>query len=205
MLCACSRRDRSAVLLFCCEQCGAPGVLKPLAAGCRLLSRLAMYGASDDQVPPTLFWPFNQTAHGVKPWNYQCPQCRHGGALPGSGRSGLSHFDPWCDDVTCGVGPPAPGPPAPPPTPPAPAPTPACPASWRIFNGGIGSSRNLDIAVVAANDWEECCKACIGHSGCTAWTMFTVTGGKCHLHNNQLDQHPGLANRISGLQTKRST
>jgi len=51
-------------------------------------------------------WPFNETAHGVAPWNYQCPQCKHSGAQLDS--QGRRHFDPWCDDVVCGVGPPAP-------------------------------------------------------------------------------------------------
>jgi arylsulfatase A-like enzyme len=74
-----------------------------------LMARLAAYANSTDQVPPTLFWPFdsNSTAangqRSVAPWNYQCPQCCRTGALPGAqGR----HFDPWCDNVTCGVGPP---------------------------------------------------------------------------------------------------
>ena len=71
-----------------------------------LLKRMAVYGASADQVPPTIFWPFNETAHGVAPWNYQCPQCKHSGAQLDS--QGRRHFDPWCDDVVCGVGPPAP-------------------------------------------------------------------------------------------------
>jgi len=64
----------------------------------QLLERLATYGSSTDQVPPTLFWPFNQTYHGVKPWNYQCTKCRQGGALPGPQGN---HFDPWCDDINC--------------------------------------------------------------------------------------------------------
>ena len=57
-----------------------------------MLARMAVLGASPDQVPPTLFWPYNQTQHGVAPWNYQCPQCRHSGAQPGP--DGF-HFDPW--------------------------------------------------------------------------------------------------------------
>ena len=76
-----------------------------------LLARLAVYANSTDQVPPTLFWPFagptSTGANGqrsVAPWNYQCPQCCHHGALPGP--EGF-HFDPWCDNVACGVGPPA--------------------------------------------------------------------------------------------------
>ena len=67
-----------------------------------LLARMAEYAASPDQVPPTLFWPQNNSEKGVAPWNYQCPQCRHGGALAGA--DGY-HFDPWCDHVQCGTGP----------------------------------------------------------------------------------------------------
>ena len=41
------------------------------------------------QVPPTLFWPYDgpveYAADGkrvtVAGWNYQCPQCKHQGAL----------------------------------------------------------------------------------------------------------------------------
>ena len=66
------------------------------------------------QVPPTIFWPFDgpveYSADGervtVAAWNYQCPQCKHQGALLDA--SGRHHFDPWCDDVVCGAGPPAP-------------------------------------------------------------------------------------------------
>ena len=71
-----------------------------------LLRRMAFYGNSSDQVPPTLFWPKAPTGHGVRPWNYQCPQCPHSDALVDS--EGRRHWDPWCDHVQCGVGPPAP-------------------------------------------------------------------------------------------------
>jgi hypothetical protein len=36
-----------------------------------LLLRMAQYASSPDQVPPTLFWPFNESSPGVSPWNYQ--------------------------------------------------------------------------------------------------------------------------------------
>ena len=69
-----------------------------------LMKRLKVYAASTDQVPPTLFYPYvggYNRADGkpaVASWNYQCPKCRQGGALPVPG--GMS-FDPWCDDVDC--------------------------------------------------------------------------------------------------------
>ena len=69
-----------------------------------LMQRLKVYAQSADQVPPTLFYPFvggYNRADGkpaVASWNYQCPKCRQGGAMPVSG--GMS-FDPWCDDVDC--------------------------------------------------------------------------------------------------------
>jgi hypothetical protein len=71
-----------------------------------LLARMAFYGRSKDQVPPVLFWPKAPTGHGIRPWNYQCPQCPHSDALVDA--HGRRHWDPWCDNVTCGVGPPAP-------------------------------------------------------------------------------------------------
>lgn len=37
----------------------------------RLMARLAFYASSTDQVPPTLFWPFNGTGDMIRPWNYQ--------------------------------------------------------------------------------------------------------------------------------------
>ena len=171
----------------------------------RLMARLAGYAASKDQVPPTVFYPYNETGHTIAPWNYQCPQCRHGGALPGPDGN---HFDPWCDNVTCGVGPPAPnpdpGPPSPPPAP-APAPTPRCPAPWKMFNGGMGGAQNKDVAVrTGVAGWEDCCVLCIGDpaagdSACKGWTYFTDGSESCHLHANQADQHPGLAHRITGV------
>lgn len=153
-----------------------------------LLARMAQYGASKDQVPPTLFFPFNETAHGIAPWNYQCPQCRQGGGLPGP--KGL-HFDPWCDDVQCGV-----GPPAPPPGPaPAPAPTPKCP--WHVQLGGMGSGANPDIRITNATGWEDCCVTCMGDKVCMGWTFFTDER-TCHLHANDKSQND-RASRITGL------
>lgn len=76
------------------------------------------------------------------PWNYQCPQCPHSGALPGT--LGY-HFDPWCDGVVCGE-----GSPAPPPTPlPVPRPTAQCPFHLQV--GGMGGEHNKDIAVVTVS------------------------------------------------------
>lgn len=69
-----------------------------------LLNRLKDYAVSPDQVPPTIFPPFNEKyarADGklaVAPWNYQCPQCPQHGALPSA--KGW-HVDPWCDSVQC--------------------------------------------------------------------------------------------------------
>eukprot|EP01052_Picozoa_sp_SAG31_P037851 SAG31_NODE_4955_length_2836_cov_1.640482_2_plen_239_part_00 len=81
-----------------------------------MLKRMAEYGSSPDQVPPTIFWPFEGPKEKwVDAWNYQCPQCKHSGAQ--LDHSGRRHWDPWCDDVQCGVGPPAPPPPTPTPTP----------------------------------------------------------------------------------------
>lgn len=79
-----------------------------------ILTCMAWSIAVCDQVPPTLFWPYDgpveYSADGtrvtVAAWNYQCPQCKHQGAQRDA--SGHYHFDPWCDDVVCGVGPPAP-------------------------------------------------------------------------------------------------
>ena len=117
-----------------------------------LMARLSVYAQSADQVPPTIFWPFDQNETGangqrsIAPWNYQCPQCCHSGALPGPRGH---HFDPWCDNVTCGVGPPCV--PAPTPTPaPAPAPTTKCPLPWRMQMGGMGGGSNEDIHVEKA-------------------------------------------------------
>ena len=76
-----------------------------------LLARLAVYANSTDQIPPSIFYPFNRSETGanglpsIAPWNYQCPQCARSGAQPGPHGN---HYDPWCDDVECGVGPPAP-------------------------------------------------------------------------------------------------
>ena len=70
-----------------------------------LLQRLAVFGMSTDQVPPTLFPPHNGTQEGanghlsVAPWNYQCPQCPLGGAQPDA--QGRRIFRPWCDSVEC--------------------------------------------------------------------------------------------------------
>ena len=162
----------------------------------QLLARMAQYGASADQVPPTLFWPFNDTAHGIAPWNYQCPQCTHGGALPGPQGP---HFDPWCDHVACGSGPPAPPGPAPAPPAPAPAPSPSCP--WHMQAGGLGGKANPDTRVVKASGWEACCVVCIQHTGCAGWTFYTggSDAGACHLHANDKDQHPQVQDRITGL------
>ena len=63
-----------------------------------LTARLAHHAASADQVWPTLFWPLNESGPGFRPWNYQCPQCPHQGAICDEGGC---HVDPWCDDVTC--------------------------------------------------------------------------------------------------------
>lgn len=201
----------------------------------RLLARMAFYGASTDQVPPTIFPPFNQTGEGklVQAWNYQCPQCRQGGALP-SARG--DYFDPWCDDVECGVGPPAPPKPSPPPSPPPgpspppsppPAPTAKCPAPWKLLEDtGMGSSSNKDIDIVRAAGWEACCAICIAYTGangtndngkvsgstaatigaaaavdieeCKGWTYFK-DNNQCHLHANDLDTHPNMNKRITGI------
>ena len=181
-----------------------------------LLLRLKDYASSADQVPPTIFFPFaeqynrtvpstGESVLAVAPWNYQCPQCRHGGALPGNSPiPNEFRLDPWCDDVTCGVGPPAPTP-----TPaPAPRPTPSCPASkFTLVTGGMGGNSNKDIAVLAAASWGACCTLCMAWSNaaaaaaavqCKGWTFFT-DAKVCHLHANTKDLNPEVANRITGL------
>jgi hypothetical protein len=157
-----------------------------------LLQRLSVYGASTDQVPPTIFWPFDPSndghlGKGVAAWNYQCPQCKHSGALLDA--QGRRHWDPWCDDVQCGVGPPAPAPPPPPPPTPV-APTAQCPVVWR---GGIS---NPDLWQGKTASWEGCCAKCAGYtnhtSSCAAWTWFQ--DGLCHLHSSDAgkntNRHP---------------
>lgn len=168
-----------------------------------LLARMAVYGKSADQVPPTIFWPYDGQEQrfdgkdGVAAWDYQCPQCKHSGALPSAasclldGKACPNHWDPWCDDVECGVGPPAPAPPPPPPPPPLPpvAPTPGCPVVWR---GGLS---NPDLWEGRVASWPACCARC-GNSTmsgtCKAWTWFE--DGACHLHSSDAgkntNRHP---------------
>ena len=161
-------------------------------------------------MPPTVFWPFDQNATGangkrsVAPWNYQCPQCCHSGAQPppASDPGARPQVIPWCDNVTCGVGPPCQAPPAPTPAP-APPPSPSCAKSgklFRMYSGGMGSNANKDIKIirVPSRDWHACCNACSQHEACQGWTLF-ASEGSCHLHANTKDQHKGIADRLSGV------
>ena len=59
--------------------------------------------------------------------------------------------------------------------------------------GGMGGSSNEDIHVEKVAGWED--------STCVGWAFFTDAGRTCHLDANQEDQHPGVADRISGLLT----
>ena len=80
--------------------------------------------------------------------------------------------------------------------------------------GGMGGPKNEDILVQTTQGWEECCTLCIKHSAavsgegtsraeaataCTGWTYFKDKSSTCHLHANADDQHPGLANRLTGV------
>jgi hypothetical protein len=65
----------------------------------------------------------------------------------------------------------------------------------------MGGSDNQDIQVTKESSWEDCCEVCTKNATCLGWTFFTDKTHTCHLHANQKDQNPAVANRITGLLT----
>ena len=164
-----------------------------------LLGRLADYARSKDQYLPTLFPEEAAHCEAGDPqcpaWNFQCPQCPQGGAFPSkswpaNGTSAPNTFNPWCNQVTCGKGPPAPpkptpAPPVPTPAPqptPVPAPTPQCPT----VNSGCWFSQS-DVGTTQAANWTACCADCAATKNCTKWVWRPVghpsEADRCHLHS----------------------
>jgi hypothetical protein len=67
----------------------------------------------------------------------------------------------------------------------------------------MGDASNKDITIVPAASWGECCHLCSADAKCKGWTFDTDANpgaASCHKHANDKAQHPGFANRITGVQ-----